>query len=182
MSSMNSWIAILRGINVSGVKKVPMDELRGLLAEAGLVNLNTYIQSGNLVFNSHYKQGKLKLLIEGAIRNHFGFEVPTQVLSKNDFQSIVNNSPASFKDTSKLYVTFLSSPPKQDLVDSIPDSSNAKEMFQVSPLAVYVYCPDGYGKTKINNAFFEKKLKVIATTRNWKTCQKLLEMVENLDH
>ena len=179
---MDSWIAILRGINVSGVKKVPMAELRGLLAEAGLVNLKTYIQSGNLVFNSHQEQGKIKLLIEEAIQNHFGFKVPTQVISENDFNSIVSNCPASYKDTNKLYVTFLSSPPKPDLVDSIPDSSNPKEMFQVSPRAVYVYCPDGYGKTKINNVFFESKLKVIATTRNWKTCQKLLEMVESLSH
>ena len=159
-----------------------MAELREKLSRAGLQGLQTYIQSGNLVFRSDKNSQELILVIEDAIHQHFGFEVPTLVMSKNTFITVLKDNPFDMHHSNTLYVTFMDSAPSEDLVKALPPSSNPTESYHLSPQAVYVYCPDGYGKTKISNTFFEKKLKVTASTRNWNTCQKLKEMVENLDN
>lgn len=175
---MKTYIAILRGINVSGQKTVPMAELRRQLMELDLKDLKTYIQSGNLVFKSDENASMLQNIIRETMQGYFGFDVPTLVLSARDFFEIIENSPFQKHDITKMHVTFLSAEPDPKIVESLPRSSNPREVFHVTPKAVYVYCPDGYGRTKINNTFFEKKLQVTATTRNWKTCLKLTEMAK----
>lgn len=155
-----------------------MAELRQQLMELNLKDLRTYIQSGNLVFKSDENASKLQNIIRETIQRYFGFDVPTLVLSARDFLEIIENSPFQKYDITKMHVTFLSAEPDQKIAESLPRSSNPGELFHVTPKAVYVYCPDGYGKTKINNRFFEKKLQVTATTRNWSTCLKLTEMAK----
>lgn len=173
---MNNYIALLRGINVSGQKKVPMATLRQLLHNNGLKDVQTYIQSGNLVFKADLNKPVLADLIGETIKTYFGFEVPTLVLTAKDLSEILEQNPFKDKDISKLHLTFLNSTPDMQLVEMLPQSPNPREEFLFAKSAIYVYCPDGYGRTKINNNFFESKLKVTATTRNWKTCLKLLEM------
>ena len=175
---MKTYIAILRGINVSGQKKVPMAELRRILADKGLVNLQTYIQSGNLVFRSSLDTDVIVNTIKNSIQGYFGFQVPTLVIVSGDMKEVVNNNPFPEADLSKLHVTFLADSPDLQLAGSIPPSDNPNEAYLIKDRVIYVYCPDGYGRTKINNMFFEKHLKITATTRNWKTCSKLLEMAQ----
>ena len=172
------YIAILRGINVSGQKIVNMAELRQLLSNVGLQNLETYIQSGNLVFKADQKADELAATIRERILNHFGFEVPTLVLPANEMDIVIQENPFQDKDLSKVHVTFLSSQPNDQLIESLRPSPNPNESYLVKGKVIYVHCPDGYGRTKINNMFFEKKLKTTATTRNWKTCLKLWEMAQ----
>jgi uncharacterized protein (DUF1697 family) len=173
-----NYIAILRGINVSGQKKVNMAELRLLLSNLGLQDLETYIQSGNIVFKADQKVDELAATIKERILNHFGFEVPTLILHADEMDKVIQENPFQHKDLSKVYVTFLSFQPNDHLIESLPPSPNSNECYLVKGKAIYVYCPDGYGRTKINNMFFERKLKTTATTRNWKTCMKLWEMAK----
>jgi len=173
-----TFIAILRGINVSGQKKVNMAELRQVLSNKGLADVQTYIQSGNIVFTSKMEVDQLAADIRSCILNHFGFEVPTLVVPSSRLELIIAENPLHNIDTNKLHVTFLTQLPDKQLVDTLPLSTNLNEEYRIIRDVIYVYCPDGYGRTKINNMFFERKLKSIATTRNWKTCLKLREMTQ----
>ena len=173
-----TFVAILRGINVSGQKKVNMAELRQLLSNKGLEDLQTYIQSGNIVFTSEIEVKQLEEIVRSCILNHFGFEVPTLIVPASRLDLIISENPLHKVDTSKLHVTFLTQLPDRQLVEALPLSPNPNEEYRILGDVIYVYCPDGYGRTKINNMFFERKLKSIATTRNCKTCLKLREMAQ----
>ena len=174
----NTFIAILRGINVSGQKKINMAELRQELSNKGLADIQTYIQSGNIVFTSKMEVHQLVDIIRSSIMNNFGFEVPTLIIPASRWHLIIDENPLHNIDIDKLHVTFLAQLPEKQLVDALPLSPNPNEKYRIVGDVVYVYCPDGYGRTKINNMFFERKLKSIATTRNWKTCLKLKEMAQ----
>ena len=177
---MPTFISLLRGINVSGQKIIRMEELRGKYQALGLTNVRTYVQSGNVVFDSAETQrSALAARIEAAIEEAFGCSVHVFVFGAEDFRRIVSGNPFlqdANIDPSKLHITFFHAPlTKPDktglkLPDGIPDACRFGEQ------EVYVHCPEGYGRTKLSNAFFERKLKIPATTRNWKTVNLLFEM------
>ncbi len=175
------YIAILRGINVSGQKIVNMAELRQLLSNLGFQDLDTYIQSGNIVFKADQNSDKIQGTIRENILSRFGFEVPTLVLPTVEWAMVIQENPYKDKDLGKLHVTFLASQPDKQLIESLRPSPNPNESYLVKGKVIYLHCPDGYGRTKINNMFFERKLKTTATTRNWKTCLKLWEMAKEKD-
>ncbi|MEW4923821.1 DUF1697 domain-containing protein [Algibacter sp. 2305UL17-15] len=173
---MHTYIALLRGINVSGQKKIPMAELRELLSKAGLKNVQTYIQSGNVVFqSSEESKEKLELKIHNAIKAHFGFEVPILVKTPKELQQIFDDCP--FPEDKKInsYFMMLYSAANKDLVNEVSKLSYPNEAFKITDNAVYFYCSTGYGKAKFSNNFFERKLKVTATARNYKTMVKLVK-------
>lgn len=180
---MPTYITILRGINVSGHNIIPMKELKALMERLGFENIATYIQSGNIVFNSPEKnEDKLITKIHNAIKTKFGFDVPVIARTAKEFKAALNNNPF-FKekdiDTEKLHITFLASEPTKENTDKANTYNYEPDRFIISGREVYVYCPNGYGNTKINNTFFENKLKVTATTRNLKTVKELVKMAEN---
>lgn len=178
---MKTYISILRGINVSGQKLIKMDALKKAYEDLGFKNVHTYIQSGNVIFQTEEKE--LEQKISGQIQKQFGFEVPVIILTIDDLKQIIGNSPYKEDDTKEichLYVTILSP------VSVNPDTEPARlkqlpgEEFIVTENAVYLYCPNGYGKTKLTNTFWESLLKVKATTRNWKTTNELLRIAESI--
>ena len=176
---MSKYISLLRGINVSGQKKIKMTELKELYETLNFTNVTTYIQSGNIVFCSNEKDvKKIQKLIEQKIEEIYKFFVPTLVLTENELNKIISKLPFEISeiDTSKFCFVFLDSSPKKSLVDSIIHLNTDAEKFIVRGDVIYFYCMIGFGKTKLTNNFFEKKLKVTATTRNWKTTNKLNEM------
>jgi len=172
---MNTYIALLRGINVGGHKKVPMAILRELLSKAGFISVKTYIQTGNIVFQSLENENKkLENEIQQIIESHFGFLVPVIVKTKQELQVIFND--CSFSKEKKIKSYFI-------LLDSIPDVKDVKEVqsitfeneeFLIINNCLYFYSSTGYGRTKFNMNMFEKKLKVNATSRNYNTINKLL--------
>nr|WP_297787201.1 DUF1697 domain-containing protein [uncultured Allomuricauda sp.] len=174
----NTYIALLRGINVSGQKKIKMAELRGILEDAGLKNVKTYIQSGNIVFNIEQTyRNKIEELIATTIHRHYGFDVPTLVVNGEDVEQILKANPFSKEaEENKLYYVLLKSPPKEEMVEQFNQLQFDNEDFHITDTCVYLFCKNGYGKAKLNNNFVERKLKVEATTRNQKTMLKLLEM------
>lgn len=173
---MSNYLALLRGVNVGGQKKIPMAELREVLSNSGLEKVRTYIQSGNILFQSSKdKREKLEALIHKTIKSHFGFEVPILVLKPKDLQHIFDNCPFSEEKKEKSYFMMLFSKPDQVLVDETAKLSYPNEEFKIRDNCVYFYSSMGYGKAKFSNNFFERKLKVTATARNYKTMVKLVK-------
>ncbi|MGB0177956.1 MAG: DUF1697 domain-containing protein [Owenweeksia sp.] len=180
---MKTYIALLRGINVSGQKKMPMAQLRGQLEKLGLKDVQTYIQSGNIVFRyADTPAAGISNAIASMIQEEYGFEVPVQVLTIADLEGAVRNNPflpEHKEDLKLLHVTYLEDNPSEDLLKKL-NAASRNDRFITKGKLIYLYCPDGYGRTKLTNTFFESKLKLKATTRNWKTTLKLLEIANNL--
>ena len=149
------------------------------MTEIGLQNVNTYIQSGNIVFQSSKTKEELINAIQDKIKQAYKFEVPVQIINKEELQQIIQQNPflKENSDIKFLHITFLTDKPTKEYIEQIKDSQYKEDTFIITEKVVYIYCPGGYGKTKFNNTFFEKKLKVSATTRNWKTSLKLVEMI-----
>ena len=179
---MTTYISILRGINVSGQRLIKMEALRKLYMDSGFQHVQTYIQSGNVIFQ--YKESDLHHLenkITQMISVTFSFEVPVLVMNINELRSVLENNPYTkdkAKDPAFFHITFLSAEPAQERLDKIKKEQYYPDEFECSGKAIYLYCPNGYGKTKLTNNFFESKLKVIATARNWKTSLELLNLAE----
>lgn len=178
---MKSFIALLRGINVSGQKMIKMSDLKIHLQESGFTSIQTYIQSGNIIFRSDETDTNIiESLIKEKILQKYGFEVPTLVKTPEELIKVINDNPFRNKDLESVYVTFLSQEPSEINIFQIKTFNYSPEELVISAKNIYLHCPDGYGKAKMNNNFIENKLKVPATTRNWKTVNKLLEIAEGI--
>lgn len=162
---------------MSGHRVIKMDALKKLYADLNLKNIRTYIQSGNVVFEEKDSNPKLiAKLISQKIMKDFGFEVPVIVLDLPDLTTILENNPfvnERAEDVKFLHVTLLSDYPDPSDIDKIKAGPYGADEFIVSGRTLYLFCPAGYGNTKLSNTFFESKLKVSATTRNWKTMNEL---------
>lgn len=178
---MHRYIALLRGINVSGKNLIKMDALRQSCASIGFSDIKTYIQSGNIVFNSSESDLlRLETLLAQQIEADFSCVVPVLIRTAEQLKQIVENNPflkEADKEAAYWHITFLASPPNKSDWQSILDKKQSEEAIYLSEEAVYLYCPNGYGKTKLDNTFLEKKLKTKATTRNGKTCEELVKII-----
>lgn len=177
---METYLAILRGINVGGKNKIKMSDLVEKLQALNLKELKTYIQSGNVVFkHPSVPANKLADQISHLIKKEFGFDVPVIVLPLTEIQEIISKNPYvqdHTKDEKSLHVTFLDESPDLANIEKLDGYSDSPNEFAIARNAVYLFCPNGYSKTKLTNQFFERKLHVTATTRNWQTTLKLAEL------
>ena len=174
---MNKYIALLRGINVGGHKKVPMAELRELLIKSGLDSVKTYIQSGNVIFQSAKNDNKaLEDKIKISILDHFGFDVSVLVRTRNQLRTIFENCPFTEEKKVNSYFAILSDIPNKNLVNEAYEKIYDNEEYVILNDCLYFYCANGYGNAKFNLNYFERKLKVSATSRNYKTMVKLIEL------
>jgi len=180
---MNIKVAILRGINVGGKRKILMVDLKALFEDLGFTDIITYIQSGNVIFNSVEETSNTELSdkIEKAITEKYGFEVPVIVRTASELKKAVSINPFLQKDEvniDRLFLTFLKNTAheeyrlKTEILDFNPDK------FSIKDEHVFIFCAGKYHQSKLTNNFFESKLKTRATTRNWKTVMKLLELAE----
>lgn len=158
---------------------IKMDALCKMYTNLNLVHVQSYIQSGNVIFQCNESNEKdIEKQISEKIVKDFGFEVPVMVKEMEQLNFIFMNNPfilENKKDISKVHVTFLSQQPDQSNLKKITGISFAPDEFIVRGKTVYLYCPNGYGRTKLTNNFFENKLKAVATTRNWKTIHELVD-------
>lgn len=174
---MKTYIALLRGINVGGHKKLKMADLKLLFEELGFEAVTTYIQSGNVVFTAKKGNG-LAERISKEIEKRFGWEVPVLVKTADAIAEILKDCP--FDDTKKAeaYFMLLASPPEEKLMEAVREINYPNEEFVLTAKCVYIYFGNGYGNAKLNNNLFEKKLKVAATTRNYRTLAKLVVLAQ----
>jgi uncharacterized protein (DUF1697 family) len=181
---MTTYISILRGINVSGQKLIKMADLQKTYEKLGFGNITTYVQSGNVVFTGKKAAPeKLASAITQQIAKDFGFQVPVIVFGIHTLKQIIASNPFindSEKDIAYLHVTFLSAQPPNFDVKAIEEKKQIGEAIAFTNEAVYLYCTNGYGKTKLTNNFLETKLQVSATTRNWKTTTELVRLAEQI--
>lgn len=170
-------IALLRGINVGGKNILPMARLREIAISRGFKGAQTYIQSGNLVFESSRSAAKLTNELASAIESEFGFSVPTIVLTGTELTDAVEKNPWSNAEIKALHLGVLSQKPTQKQVSAIPEIDSGDDQWRCDGRFVYFYCPNGLARTKLTNTFFERHLSRKMTVRNWKTTQKLIELI-----
>lgn len=171
---MKPYISMLRGINVSGQKKIRMAELKSLYESLGLDNVQTYLQSGNVVFDSPEQNiAKISASIRAKIEKEFGFSVPVLIRTAEDFRRIIESHPFAHEEAARVLVTFLYGRPEHSIRTALSLYKDKVDQFALGEQEIYLFCPGGYGKTKLSNNFFEKRLGVTATTRNWKTVNAL---------
>jgi len=178
---MNTYIAMFRGVNVSGQKKIAMDDLRGLCEALDLVNVRTYVQSGNVVFESEEQDASIiAKRIETQIQNAYGYIVPVIIRRPEELRRIIGSNPflqERNEDPAWLHVTFLYETPSEAKLKELRNPSDNGDEFSIGEKEIFLYCPNGYGTSKLSNAFFERKLGMPTTTRNWRTVNALYQMV-----
>lgn len=170
---MKKYIILLRGINVSGKNKLPMSDLRQILNNLNFKGIQTYIQSGNIILESEDSRTLIREKIENTILEKFGYDIPVIVKTYPELKKIVDEYPFSLENKSIVAFTFLD---KSVENKEIEINNIGVDEFRLNRDVVYIYCPNGFGKSKITNNIFEKKFNVTATTRNLKTTLKLLEL------
>lgn len=177
---MLTYICLLRGINVSGQKKIKMAELKVSFEALGFKDVITYIQSGNIVFKSQENSRKsLENLIHKMLLNDFGFDVTVIVLTPEAMKYAASNNPFEkdmTKDPKKFCVVFLQERPQPENIERLATYDYRPEEYVLDDQLVYFYAANGAGNAKMSNNFFESKLKVRASSRNWRTVNKLLEL------
>ena len=175
------YIALLRGINVGGHKKIKMEALRNSLETLHFKNLKTYIQSGNVVFQfKDVGVEKISSSISKKIKDDFGFDVPVIVKTYAELKHVFLNNPFINKyEIEKLYVAFLSTNPSNELIDKFGSFGEDKYVFVNDIL--YLCYAERVSDSKLTNKIIESKLNVIATSRNWKTVTQLVLMANDLN-
>lgn len=170
---MTTYVALLRGINVSGQNSIRMPELRASISRLGFRDVQTYLQSGNVVFRAgRSSEATLAASIQATITREFGHEVPVLALSAEDLAQIAHSNslwPKSGGEEKQFHCTFLFQPVSPDVFQALKLPAATGERAVLAGRVVLLHCPQGYGKTKLNNSFFERALGVPATTRNWRT-------------
>lgn len=177
---MQTYIALLRGINVAGHNKIKMAALKQLFIDLGFSEIVTYIQSGNVVFHSkEINTSTIEKAIINAIEKEFGYAIKVLVLKKLEIDAALKFNPFNPEtdyDFKKIGVTFLEKNPTEEGISKVRDLAAAEEQVMFKEKMVYLYCPNGFGRTKLSNNNIETKLKVSATSRNWNTITKLVKL------
>ncbi len=179
-------VALLRSVNVGGRNRVPMAELRTMAETLGFGSVQTYVQSGNLVLTGSGAPTTVARTLEEGLATTFGLEVPVIVRSTRQLTRILEANPFAGPgvDPKTVHVTFLTGPPAPERAESLAqtaadtDSEGAfgDDRFALAGTDIFLHCPGGYGVTKLNNGFFERRCGVVATTRNWRTVTTLATM------
>jgi uncharacterized protein (DUF1697 family) len=173
------YIALLRGVNVGGKNKLPMKELAALCEACGCASVRTYIQSGNIVFSAAAKVAAgFPGAVKAQIKKDFGFETTAIVRSAAELRLVTESNPflKPGVDTKLLHVTFLADEPRLPDVVKLNPSCEGDEAFSLRGREIFLYVPNGVGRSKMANYPYDKKLATIGTTRNWQTVMKLLAL------
>ena len=178
---MTTWIALFRAINVGGRNTLPMKELTDVLAQLGLSDIRTYIQSGNVVFrSSQHNRGALTAKICEAVHASHGFLPATIILKAEELAQAItaNPFPAAATEPKSLHLYFLAQPPAPDLA-ALNALKASSEAFAIVGQVFYLHAPQGIGRSKLA-AGAEKRLGVETTARNWRTVNKVLALAREI--
>jgi uncharacterized protein (DUF1697 family) len=179
---MPRYVALLRGINVTGHNKIAMADLKQLCTGLGHTDVATYLQSGNLVFSTRtQKAAAIGERVETEIKKELGLTVRVLLRTPAELEKVISRNPfaTARTDPKSLYVTFLATAPEKDRVRALNGFEAPPDEFRIDSHEVFLRCPNGYGRSKLNNTFWERKLAVDATTRNWNTVQACLELAKS---
>lgn len=181
-TGVSTYISILRDINGrGGRRRIQMPALTALYRDLGLLSPTSYLESGNIVFDTRrrFSTARLAERLEHAVKEAFHFEATAFVMTVAELKKAVAANP--FLKTrhippEKLYVTFLAADPAAERLQAILPEKGSHDLFAVMGRLIYLYLPGGYGKTHLSAAYFERRLGVPAATRSWRTVNMLQQM------
>lgn len=179
---METYVALLRGINLGGRNQLPMKDLAALFAAAGGAEVRTYIQSGNVVFRAEPGEAAhLPARITAQIAERFGYRVPVVLRTAERLREVSAHNPflAAGEPPDTLHVVFLAERPDPQRLEALDPDRSPPDRFSVREAEIYLHLPRGVANTKLTNAYFDAQLATVSTIRNWRTVLKLLEMLEN---
>ncbi|WP_263382736.1 DUF1697 domain-containing protein [Granulicella arctica] len=180
---MPTHVAFLRGINVGGKNKLPMKDLAEIFAVGGCTAIQTYIQSGNVLFAADPAQVNIDTLpeqIADAIRDRFGLRVPVVLRSAAEMKKALARNPFVQAGIAEdlLHVYFLANAGASDAIKALDCERSPGDTFVVARREIYLHLPNGVARTKLTNAYFDKQLATVSTLRNWRTVQTLCNLME----
>jgi uncharacterized protein (DUF1697 family) len=180
---MHTYISFLRGVNMTGHNSIKMADLKALFVEIGLTDAETFIQSGNVIFSKtgNIPPSALSVNIEQAILEKFNYIVPAMIRTRQELNELNSSNPflgESGFNPSKMAVIFLHEEPSDTQLQKVINVDYPPDRFQIIGKEIFIYCPNGFGRTKLYTNFFEKKMGVTGTARNWKTITTLMSMAE----
>ena len=173
---MNTFVILLRGIMPTSKNKVPMAPLREALTEAGLGDVRTYIQSGNVIATSEFTHVEIEKLVHDVIQKDFGGNIAVIVRTAKELTDISKRCPFTNVDGSKLYFSLLSTSPDKELLKEFLSIDFSPDKVRFVSDTKYTLYATTHSASKFNNNYFERKLKVVATTRNLNTMNKLVAL------
>jgi uncharacterized protein (DUF1697 family) len=178
-------ISLLRGVNVAGHDKIKMDALRALYVSLKLHNPQTYVQSGNVIFATEDSNlDSLANYIETAIEKKFGFRPAVILRSSEELRKIMAQNPFAKRrgiEPSKLLIVFLAATPAKNAMQLLQERNPGPEEVHIHGRELYIYFPNGIGRSKLTTALLDRATGTAGTGRNWNTVTKLLEMAELLE-
>jgi len=168
---------------MTGHNSIKMTLLAALYRDLGYIDPETFIQSGNVIFSTRKESAvaDMALAIETAIHNTFGYDVPVMIRTIPGLRNLITTNPYLSEinfDPAKMAVIFLHDQPAESQIQKVEDVSYPPDKFKIIGNEIYTFCPNGFGRTKLYTNFFENKMKVTGTARNWKTITTLLDMAE----
>jgi uncharacterized protein (DUF1697 family) len=173
------YVALLRGINVGGKNLLPMKVLAAMFDAAGCSDVTTFIQSGNVIFGATEKlAAKLAHDISKRIAKQCGLDVPVIVRSAEELERVAKVNPFVKRgaDPEHFHVVFLADRPTAKQIALLDSKRSPPDEFEVIGQEIYLCCPNGMGRSKLTNAYFDSKLSTVSSVRNWRTVGKLIEL------
>ncbi len=175
-------VALLRGINVGGKNPLPMKALAGEFNTAGCGDVRTFIQSGNVIFSAPpgKDESELAQLLGARLAERFGYMAPLVLRTTAELRAAIANNPylAMGAPEETLHIMFLTAAPDAEAVKKLDPDRSPGDEYQVTGREIYLRLPSGMARTKLTNAYFDTKLRVTSTARNWRTTTRLLELME----
>jgi uncharacterized protein (DUF1697 family) len=178
--SPTRYVAFLRGINVGGHAKIAMADLRAMLVDLGYTDVSTLLQSGNAVFTTTAEPDEVASTIETRLHADTKLNVKCVVRTADEMRTALSRDPYQGRaaDPAKYVVAFMDKPPTDANIATVDPAKFAPDEFRILGREAYIWCPNGLRDTKLTAPNFEKRLGVVATVRNWNTCQKVLALME----
>jgi uncharacterized protein (DUF1697 family) len=178
-----TYVALLRGVNVGGKNKLPMADLRPIFADVGCADVQTYIQSGNVVFSAALgAEMKIRSAVAKRINERFGLQVPVVMRTGEEFRQVATSNPflKSGATAAFLYVAFLADAPETRCIKNLDPDRSPGDAFRVIAREIYLHLPNGVARSRLTNDYFDSKLGTISTVRNWRTVFNLAEMTQQV--
>lgn len=177
----STYVALLRGINVGGKNKLPMKDLVAIFERACCARVRSYIQSGNIVLEAEPELAVgLEARVSAEIEKRFRLRVPVMLRTARELRAVARKNPLLEAGASveSLHVIFLADDPGKSRAATLDPDRSPPDTFVVRGREIHVSCPNGVGRSKLTNAWFDAKLGTVSTGRNWRTVLKLVEMCD----